>query len=215
MTYLEFLLQWYNWPYLAALVLAALARALPTFFRKPGTALGATLSLRQVAPHTILAIFLLSLGVAGLTINGALHDYTPDRLSVGFLPALLLSVMLAATATHVVGRVLQRHFPEIRAVGFGARNLAGREGRVVSRRVAPEYRAGRAQVMMGDGTLHMVLCKTREVVIPYGARVVLEEYDSEDGRYYVRRAGSGGGSGASSTEADEPAGRSGGIDGRG
>lgn len=213
MTYLEFLLQWYNWPYLAALALAAIARVLPSVFRRPGETLVAALSLRRVAPHTLLAIFSLALGIVGLTINGALHDYSPDLLSVGFVPALLLSVMLAATAAHVVGRVLQRHFPEIRAVGFGARDLAGQEGRVVSRRVGPEYRAGRAQVMMGDGTLHMVLCKTRTAVIPYGAKIVLQEYDSEDGRYYVRRAGSGGDAAAGSAVRDEPAGRSGRSDG--
>ncbi len=43
--------------------------------------------------------------------------------------------------------------------------------------------------MEEDGTLHMALCKTREEEIPYGARVVLGEYDESDGRYYVERAG--------------------------
>ncbi len=31
----------------------------------------------------------------------------------------------------------------------------------------------------------MVLIKTREGEIPYGATVVLGEYDDSDGRYYV------------------------------
>jgi hypothetical protein len=187
--YLEFLIQWYNWPYLAALVAAAGARIVPGRFVRLGSALCGLLGLEQVAAHSIASVFGLVLAVAGLTINGAMHDYWPDALGAGFLPAFALSLIVAAAGTRMVGKVLERHFPEIRAVGFGATDLAGHEGRVVSRSVGPEYRAGRAQVMKSDGTLHMVLCKTRGEEIPYGARVVLEDYDTDDGRYYVEPVG--------------------------
>ncbi|NNG16029.1 MAG: hypothetical protein HKM89_06060, partial [Gemmatimonadales bacterium] len=52
----------------------------------------------------------------------------------------------------------------------------------------PDYRAGRAQVMGDDETLHMVMCKTREGEIPYGSSVRLGEYDASDGRYFVEVA---------------------------
>jgi hypothetical protein len=87
--------------------------------------------------------------------------------------------------TRATGRFLQRHFPEIKAITWGGPGLGGRTGRVVSRLVSPDYRAGRVQVMDEDQTLHVVLCKTRGGEIGHGALVALEEYDPDDRRYYV------------------------------
>ncbi|NIR42946.1 MAG: DUF1449 family protein [Gemmatimonadetes bacterium] len=188
MSYLDFLLQWYNWPYLAALLLALLSfmRLEPAI--AVGDWLGRWLRVEGAAGRVLARVFGVAVGVVGLTVNGALHDYWPAQQERGFLPGLLVTALLAAAVTRGVGRLFERHFPEIKAVGWGATDLAGREARVVSRKVSPDYRAGRAQVMEEDGTLHMVLCKTREEELLYGALVVLTEYDVEDRRYYVQRA---------------------------
>ncbi len=82
---------------------------------------------------------------------------------------------------------MQSHFPEVKAVEWGGAGLSGERGRVVSRVVNADYRAGRAQVMGEDRTLYMVLCKTRGEEIPYGAEVRLGEYDGGDGRYFVEQ----------------------------
>jgi len=185
-SYLLFLLRWYNWPYLAGLLLAALSLTRLDVLARVGVALGCRLGVQRVSGHSVVRIFGLALAVIGLTVNGALHDYWPRAQESGFLPGLVITLVLAGFMTRGLGQVLERHFPVIKAVRWGASDLSGREGRVVSRTVSSDYRAGRAQVMDEDETLHMVFCKTRGDEIPFGAVVVLGEYDSEDSRYYVQ-----------------------------
>lgn len=189
MNYLTFLIQWYNWPYLAGLLLAALSLARPAPLGWLGMRIGGWLGLNRVSGFVVLRAFSVTLTVVGLTVNGALHDYWPAAQERCFLPGLVATLVLAAMVTRVVGRVFEEHFPEIKAVSWGASGLSGREGRVVSRMVSEDYRAGRAQVMGDDETLHIVMCKTRGAEIPLGAMVVLGDYDDEDGRYFVEQAG--------------------------
>jgi len=187
--YLDFLLQWYNWPYLAALLLA-----IASFFRlelldSAGRKLGSWLGIQRVSGRSLLRVFALALVGVGLTVSGAIHDYWPALQERGFLPGLLITTAIAALIARSIGRLFERHFPEIKAVGWGSPDLGGREGRVVSGVVGAEYKAGRAHVMVEDGTLHTVLCKTVEGEISYGAAVILVEYDSDDGRYFVEEIG--------------------------
>lgn len=188
MTYLTFLLQWYNWPYLAGVALAGASLIRPAALDVLGSRLGNLLGLEKVSGHSVLRVFAISLAVVGLTVNGALHDYWPAAQEWGFLPGLVITVTLAGLVTRSMGRIFERHFPRFKAIGWGAKGLSGSEGRVVSRQVSPDYRAGRAQVMGEDETLHVVMCKTREAEIHYGALVVLGEYDEKDGRYFVELA---------------------------
>jgi len=188
--YFEFLLQWYNWPYLVAGLLA-----IASFFKHgavdgPGRKLGSWLGIQRVSGRVLLRVFTVALVVVGLTLNGGIHDYWPAKQVRGFLPVLLIAGVFALLLTRSIGRLFERQFPEIKAVGWGSPDLGGREGRVVSGVVSPDYKAGRAHVMMEDGTLHTVLCKTVEGEISYGAIVILGEYDSSDGRYFVKEAGS-------------------------
>ncbi len=187
MSYLVFLAQWYNWPYLAGLTVAALTVFYPRAVEPAGSALRRRIGLERAAPRSLIRVFSLSIAVVGLTLNGAVHDYWPSVQEAMFLPVLVITLGIAALATRGLGQVLERHFPEIKAVGWGGPGLTGRQGRVVSQYVGTDYRAGRAQVMGDDRTLHMVWCKTREGEIPYGSLVELREYDEADGRYYVGR----------------------------
>ncbi len=189
MDYFSFLLQWFNWPYLAAFLIGVASVVRPASVRPLGTAVARWLRLGRVPGHVIARVFGFALGIIGLTVNGGLHDYWPQAQERGFLPGLIVSLLVATLVTRWVGRIFERHFPEIRAIGWGSPELSGQEGRVVSRVVSPEYPAGRAQVMGEDETLHMVLCKTRQGEIPYGAAVVLGEYDAGDGRYFAVEVG--------------------------
>ena len=185
MSYLQFIIQWYNLPYLGSLALALASMVRPGWFADLGMLLGRRLGLQTVAGQSVVFVFSLSLGIVGLTVNGALHDYWSSAQKPGFLPGFILATVVALLMARGVGRVRERHFPEIKAVRFGTATLSGSEGRVVSGRVSPEYLAGRAQVMDEDGTLHVVLCKTREQEISYASTVVLGDYDPGDGRYFV------------------------------
>jgi hypothetical protein len=189
MNYLVFLLQWYNWPYLAGFLLGVASLFRLAALDPAGRAVGRRLGIRRVSGRMILRVLGLSSAVVGLTVSGAVHDYWPAEQVRGFLPGLIITALVAALITRSVGRLFERHFPEIKAVGWGSPDLGGHEGRVVSREVSPDYRAGRAQVMGEDDTLHTVMCKTREGGISYGATVVLGEYDAEDGRYFVEEFG--------------------------
>ncbi len=189
MDYLAFLVQWFNWPYLAAFLIGVASVVFPASVRPLGKAISRWLGVERVPGHVIARVFGFALGIIGLTVSGGLHDYWPEAQERGFLPGLMVSTVLAALVARWVGRLFERHFPEIRAVGWGSPGLSGQEGRVVSRVVSPEYRAGRAQVMGENETLHMVLCKTKQGEIPYGAAVVLAEYDAGDGRYFVLEVG--------------------------
>lgn len=187
MSYPTFLLQWYNWPYLAALALTAVTLTRIAPLARVGALLGGWLGLRRVAGRIVLRVFAIATGVVGLTLSGAVHDYWPRAQERFFVPGLIVTLALAALATRAIGRVLDRHFPEIKAIGWGGPGLSGLQGRVVSRSVSQDYRAGRAQVMGDDETMHIVMCKTRAGEIPYGAVVALGEYDQSDGRYFVEQ----------------------------
>ncbi len=181
-------MQWYNWPYVVgvALGLASLLRL--GVLDQAGGRLAGWLGIGRVSGRSLLRIFALVFGVVGLTLNGALHDYWPEYQERGFVLGLVLTLVIAGGVTRWLGRLFERNFPEIKAVGWGSPGLSGHKGRVVSRMVSPEYRAGRAQVMGDDETLHMVLCKTVNEEIGYGSLVVLGEYDPADGRYLVTLA---------------------------
>lgn len=187
MDYLTFLIQWYNWPYLGGLLVLALSLARPAILEALGIRLGGWLGLKRASGIPVLRAFTVALGVVGLTVNGAFHDYWPAAQERGFVPGLVVTVLLAAVVTRLVGRVFEEHFPEFKAVSWGESGLSGREGRVVSRMVSADYRAGRAHVMGEDATLHTVMCKTKGSEIPLGALVVLGDYDDEDGRYFVEQ----------------------------
>ncbi len=185
MSYLTFLVQWYNWPYLAGLLLLAASLARPAALVGLGSRLGGWLGVGGASGLSVLRAFSVSLALVGLTLNGGLHDYWPAAQERGFLPGFVVTLLIAAAVARWVGRIVEEHFPEIKAVSWGARGLSGHEGRVVSRVVSADYRAGRAQVAGDEETVHIVMCKTRGDEIPFGAMVALGEYDEADGRYYV------------------------------
>lgn len=187
MNYITFLIQWYNWPYLAGLLVLAVSLGRPAILEALGVRVGGWLGLKRASGIPVLRAFTVTLTVVGLTVNGALHDYWPAAQERGFVPGLVVTVLLAAVVTRLVGRVFEEHFPEFKAVSWGESGLSGREGRVVSRMVSADYRAGRAHVMGDDETLHTVMCKTKGNEIPLGALVVLGDYDDEDGRYFVEQ----------------------------
>jgi len=190
-SYLDFLLAWYNWPYLIALTVALVSLARPEALERSGATVARWLRLERLSGISVMRMLSVCIAVVGLTVNGAIHDYWPRALETASLAGLLLTLFTSVVFTRALGAMLQRHFPRIKDVRWGGEGLAGQYGRVVSRKVSPDYRAGRAQVLTSEETLYMVLCKTREGEIPYGAEVELVDYDAADGRYFVIRVEDG------------------------
>ena len=187
MSYFQFLLQWYNWPYLVGLGVTVASLAHRPLLSGLGASAGRRLGLTNTPGHSVVRTFGLTFIAIGLTLNGVLHDYWSSAQQRGFLPVLVFALLVGTFTTRRLGRFRERHFPPIKAIGLGSNALQGLQGQVVSSSVGPNYRAGRAQVMGSDETLHMAMCKTTGEEIPYGTKILLGEYDSEDGRYLVER----------------------------
>lgn len=185
MSYLEFLSQWYNWPYSGAALLATMGWWRAAATEAWGRWYAARLRIETVSGRFVFVTFWLAFAFVGLTLNGAVHDFAPRWLGAAFLPVLALTAASAALLTRWIVRTRDRYFPPIRAVSFNAPDLAGATGRVVSREVGPEGPTGRVQVVTREGVLHIVRGKTRAERIRFGRRVVLLEYDETDGRYFV------------------------------
>ena len=171
MSYLDFLLEPYNLVYLASL-----------------GAGGIVLLWARAARRDLFRVHagLIALGIAGLTVNGAVHDLRLGDPGELFVRSALVALVLAALGTVAAGWIRDRFFPPIREVAFNERGLEGVEAKVVSRRVEADPGSGRAQWHDGDRVLHLVACHTSEASVGFGRTVRLEEYDDEHDSYRVR-----------------------------
>lgn len=185
MTYFEFLIQWYNGPYVGAFLVATMGWWRAAATEAWGRWYAHRLRIETVSGRFVFVSFWLTFALIGLTLSGAVHDYAPGWQARAFLPALVGTGLLSALLTRWLVKTRDKYFPPIRAVQFNATDLAGVAGRVVSRELGPDVPTGRVQVMTREGVVHIVRGKTRSERIGFGRRVLLEEYDDADGRYYV------------------------------
>lgn len=177
MSYAEFLGQWYNVAFLllglsgAGLWIAGRLRR-----RRAGRGDGVASSL--------VAGTLVASGVAGLTVNGAIHDLSLGDPAPRFplvLPAALAVGFVVARAYRKLAR---RYFPPVHGVEIDSPDLAGLDARIVSKNVSGEPRSGRAQLQAGD-VLHLVHCHAENDGVRFGRTVRLVEFDSTSGSYLV------------------------------
>lgn len=185
MSYVEFLLRWYNWPYVGACLAATLGWWLAAATEAWGRWYAHQLRVETVSGRFVYVSFWIVFAFLGLTLNGAVHDYAPAWQARAFAPVLAVTAVLAAVLTRWIVRTRDRYFSPVRAVRFNATDLAGAAGRVVSRDVGLQSSTGRVQVMTREGVVHIVRAKTRAERIRFGRRVILLEYDTSDGRYFV------------------------------
>ena len=170
MSYGEFLLQWYNLLFLAAGV-GGLGLAL--YRRRRG---------RDPLPVGATA---LATAVAGLTLNGAVHDLGLGDPADHFWWVLPAALLLGAGAGWALTRARDRWFPPSEVGGWNPAGEEGAEARVVSSSGEEEPGSGRAQWQDEDGVLTLVRCHTAEGSMKFGARVRLEEFDEEGNSYRV------------------------------
>ncbi len=184
-SYLAFLIQWYNWPFTAAVLVVTMVWWRAAATEAWGRWYADHLRIQTISGRFVFVAFWFVFALVGLTLNGAVHDFAPAWQARAFLPVLVVTAIATAFLTRWVVRTRDKYFPPIRAVRFDAPDLAGSSGRVVSREVSPEAPVGRVQIVTREGVLHVVRVKTRAERIRFGRRVTLVEYDGTDGRYFV------------------------------
>lgn len=171
MSYPEFLVRPYNLVFLALGVVGVLVLLV---------------SRRREEDLFLAHAGLIALSVAGLTLNGAIHDLALGDPADHFPVVLGLSAVIAAAGAGVGRLVRDRLFPPVRTVHFNERGLEGVEARVVSESVDTDPASGRAHWHDGEGGLHLVTCHTDEGRIEFGRIVRLEAFDDEHDSYLVR-----------------------------
>lgn len=174
MSYGEFLLQWYNLPWLAA----GLGGALAWLVRRGGP--GATGAL--VA------------GIAGLTLNGGLHDLGLGPIGARFPIVAASSLLAGVLAGWGLPRLRRRILPPVTGVTFNEPGMEGREVIVLSASLAVGD-VGRARHRDADGVVHVVrvVNATRAEgngepprPVRFGARLALGPFDEATRAYEIR-----------------------------
>ena len=171
MTYFEFLSRWYNLVFLAlgGAGLAGLAWA----------RWGGSSRSRE-------AVTLLVATIAGLTWNGAIHDFGFGSPGPRFPYVLGGSLLLGWIVSGWIMRFRNRHLRPILAVRFNRAGHEGTEARLVSRSTGSTPGSGRAQWQDEEGTLHIVHVHTGGDELGFGRRVILGEFDAGSQSYRVR-----------------------------
>ena len=170
MNYLEFLARWYNLPFLA-LVLAGFAVGLMGRLRRRRT--------------TGLTTGLISAGIAGLTWNGALHDFGLAGYERWFPVVLASALLIGMFIGFVIDRARRRLFPAVAGLAFTVPGLEGSLARIVSREVGPDPASGRAQWRDEDGVMHLVRVHSVDEGMSFGREVRLLKYDAGARSYLV------------------------------
>lgn len=170
MAYLEFLVQPYNLVFLAAAIAGV---AVHMVGRRTG---------HETFPWVVA---LVTLALAGLTLNGAVHDLGLGDPGGRFPVVLLLSLLLTLPVTGGLTWLRNRYFPPVEAIRLHAPGLEGVEGRVISKRVTEGPASGRAQWHDGDGVLHVFRCHTEEGSVGFGKKVEVVAHDEEEDSYLV------------------------------
>lgn len=183
MTYLQFLGQWYNLIWLAAvgvgLVFALMARIGD---RGP---IG-----NRNAPRTSPAAALVASGVIGLTLNGAIHDFRLGEAGRRFPIVLVASLVGGWLFVRGFSRLRHRLAPPVTGITFNREGFEGREAVVLSGSL-DESGIGRARYRDAAGVAHIV--RVHEATggegaeLRFGRRVRLGPFDEERRAYAAER----------------------------
>lgn len=177
MTYLQFLGQWYNLPWLAAVgvgLLLGLRTRLGSRDRPAG------------GPRTSPAVVLVTAGVVGLTLNGAIHDLRLGSAEALFPLVTALSLGVGWFLAWGGVRLRNRFAPPVTGLAFNRPGLEGGDAVVMSGGVASD-RTVRARLRDDAGVVHIVRVHVPEGQdardLGIGRRVRLGAFDGERGSY--------------------------------
>lgn len=191
MTYFQFLGEWYNLPWLAAVAAGLL------FAVRTGRGRGAELSGEAEdpdgpkplpEPRTSPAVLLVTAGVAGLTLNGAIHDLRLGSAGARFPLVAALSLGTGWLVAWGGSRLRHRLAPPITGLAFNRPGLEGGEAVVLGTGTEPDG-TPRARHRDAAGVAHIVRIRFPEDADPrelrFGRKVRLDTFDPELGAYHV------------------------------
>lgn len=169
MAYIEFLVQWFNLPYVVAVVIGAVRMFRP--------------KVRIGSDWAPAAAFIT--GITGLTLNGAIHDLgfgTPTGwFPLVFSIAAVTGIGLAFTGA----RILRRAFPPVTGVTWNEPGLEGSVAQIVTGTAGPDSPSGRARVRDESGVVHIIRIYTPGASLRFGRRVRLGLFDDARRAYPV------------------------------
>lgn len=185
MAYLRFLLEWYNLPWLLAVGAGLLVMAER---RRRRRAAASGFRSATSGPSVSPSVLLVAAGIAGLTLNGALHDFRLDPVGRWFPLVAVLSLTAGWLIAWGGSRLRHRWFPHVGAVAFNQPGLEGEEAVVLSADLGPD-RIGRARHRDEAGVSNIVRVHVVEGAEPgrfrFGQRVRLGTFDPERRSYPI------------------------------
>lgn len=191
MTYFQFLGEWYNLPWLAAvgggLVLGMRAR-LAGRGDLSGEATEAPRGPKPLAPRTSPAVLLVAAGIVGLTLNGAIHDLELGSAGARFPLVAALSLGTGWLVAWGGSRLRHRFAPPITGLAFNRPGLEGGEAVILATGTEPGG-TPRARHRDEAGVAHIVRIHLPDDADPgelrFGRRVRLGRFDPDRGSYPV------------------------------
>ena len=169
MSYLSFLGEWFNLVFVGAVV---------------GGVLFGFLSQRRPRPDVRAASLFLT-GIAGLTLNGAIHDLALGSPADRFPVVVTAATLLGVGGTFVGSRLLRRLFPPVTGVTWNEQGLEGSVAQVVTATAGRDSPIGRARVRDSDGVVHVVRIHSSGAALRFGRRVQLGTFDDDRRSYPV------------------------------
>jgi hypothetical protein len=190
-TYFQFLGEWYNLPWLAAVVAGLLAAMRARRARRSDVPVGPEDSpepKRPLAPRTSPAVLLVTSGVVGLTLNGAIHDLRLGSAGARFPLVAVLSLGTGWLVAWGGSRLRHRVAPPITGLAFNRPGLEGGEAVVLGTGTEPDG-TPRARHRDAAGVAHIVRIRFPVDADPhelrFGRKVRLDTFDPELGVYHV------------------------------
>lgn len=168
MSYAEFLFQWYNLPFVGAVL---------------GTGVLSLARRRRGGSAWSSALFIV--GICGLTMNGAIHDLALGSPAARF-PLVLAFAMASGGGLVFLGRrIRQRMFPPVTGVTWNRRGLDGSAAQIVTPTGGPDSPFGRARVRDEAGVSHVVRVHSEGPALRFGRRIRLGVFDEPTDSYPV------------------------------
>jgi len=167
LSYAEFLVQWYNLPFVAAVVGAGVLSVVR----------------RSVGRGWSPALFIG--GIAGLTMNGAIHDLALGSPAARF-PLVFTCALASGGGLVLLGRRIRRRlFPPVTGVTWNQRGLDGSNAQIVTATGGPGSPFGRARVRDEEGVSHVVRVHFEGPALRFGRRIRLGDFDEPTESYPV------------------------------